>query len=87
MIYDARARRRKGGLSDADDLGCGYLAITAETDEERKWLTALYLINAPVNAPAIPRNEGRKRELKAVQIVQCWLTQQRKAIRSNPNER
>lgn len=80
MKYDARSRRRKGGLSDEDDKGCGYLAMTADTDEEREWLTAIYF----VNAPALPRNEKRKRELKALATIQKWVTYQRKQIsRSN----
>lgn len=79
MKYDARAQRKKGGLSDADDMGCGQLTMTADTNDERRWLTAIYFINAP----ALPRNEKRKRELAALRTLQQWITAQRTAIRKS----
>lgn len=52
MRIDAHSKRRNGGISAPDLKGVGRLALTADNDAEREFLSAIYfLIGAPIGGP------------------------------------
>ena len=82
MIIEASASRKGGGISDADDRGVGSLKFKAEDEAERTLLTSLYFLFAP----AIPPNEGCRRELDAATRVEDWLRVQRSRVNMRARE-
>jgi hypothetical protein len=82
MIIEVATKRKKGGVSDADDRGVGMLKFSAEDEGERVFLTSLYFLFAP----AIPRNEGCKRELDAITRLEDWLRVEHSRINMRAKE-
>lgn len=60
MQITANSKRRKGGLYDDDNSGVGRLALTADNDHERRFLTAIYfMLGAPIAGPT-PENRAER---------------------------
>lgn len=75
MIQRLKSRMKRGRLRRTSFRQPSY----AEKLEKDEWLTAIYF----VNAPALPRNDKRRRELKALATLQKWITYQRKRIKES----